>query len=124
MTTNQPDRLDQLQTLLADFIAASTADRQASNERMTRIEEARERDRRESNERMTRLETSMTAANAKMDRFEALVETSYEPVQALLEASAEHQTRIARQDALIERLDAILERMIYREGRGGNDEPH
>lgn len=28
----------------------------------------------------------------------------------------------ARHDALIERLDAIIERMVYREGRGGNDD--
>ncbi len=58
MTTNQPVRLDQLQALLADFIAASTGDRQASNERMTRLEEA------------------ASVASARMERVERIVESN------------------------------------------------
>ena len=40
--TNSSDRIDRIETLLEQFISASVADRQASNERMTRIEEAQE----------------------------------------------------------------------------------
>ena len=40
--TNSNDRLDRVESLLEQFISASVADRQASNERMTRIEEAQE----------------------------------------------------------------------------------
>ena len=40
--TNSSDRLDRVEALLEQFITASVADRQASNERMTRIEEAQE----------------------------------------------------------------------------------
>ena len=38
--TSSNDRIDRIEALLEQFIAASVADRQASNERMTRIEEA------------------------------------------------------------------------------------
>lgn len=38
--TNSSDRLDRIEALLERFIDASVADRQASNERMTRIEQA------------------------------------------------------------------------------------
>ena len=39
MTTNQPDRIDRIEALLERFIDASFADRQASSERMTRLEQ-------------------------------------------------------------------------------------
>jgi len=41
-------------------------------------------------------------------------------IQVLVNAAANHESRLARQDALIERLDAIIERMVYREGRNGD----
>ena len=37
--TNSSDRIDRMEALLEQFIAASTADRQESNERLTRIEQ-------------------------------------------------------------------------------------
>ncbi len=61
------------------------------------------------------LENSIIASNARMDRLEAAIETFREPIEILLESATRH-------DAMISRLDAILERMIYREGRG-NDDP-
>lgn len=88
MTTNQPDRLDRIETTI---------------ENLTNV--------------VAGLANAAVASDARMDRFEALVETSYEPVQALLEASTRHEATIANQEAMISRLDAILERMIYREGR-------
>lgn len=53
MTNPSGDRLDRIESLLESFIAASLADRQASNDRMTRIEEGLERTERvvESNNR-------------------------------------------------------------------------
>lgn len=44
-------------------------------------------------------------------------------IQVLADAALNHESRIARQDALIERLDAIIERLIYREGRSNGDQP-
>lgn len=38
MTTNQPNRLDRVESLLERFIAASEFERVASNERLTRLE--------------------------------------------------------------------------------------
>ena len=46
-----------------------------------------------------------------------------EQIQVLVNAALDHESRIARQDALIERLDTIIERMVYREGRGNGDQP-
>jgi hypothetical protein len=46
-----------------------------------------------------------------------------EQMQVLVDAARNHETRIARQDALIERLDVILERLVYREGRNGYSDP-
>lgn len=39
MTNNPVDRLDRMQELIENFIAASVADRAASNERLTRVEQ-------------------------------------------------------------------------------------
>ena len=38
--TSSNDRIDRIEALLEQFIAASVADRQASNERMTRLEQS------------------------------------------------------------------------------------
>ena len=50
--THSNDRLDRVEALLEQFVTASVADRQASNERMTRIEQSMTT----SDQRMTRLE--------------------------------------------------------------------
>ena len=49
-------------------------------------------------------------------------ERQQEQIQTLVNTALNHESRIARQDALIERLDAIIERMVYREGRGNGDQ--
>ncbi len=66
----------------------------------------------------------------RLDRMEVLLERvidlqarQQEQVEVLLNAAIRHETRIARQDALIERLDTIIERMVYREGRNSDDDP-
>lgn len=65
----------------------------------------------------------------RLERMEALLERiidlqgrQQEQVEVLLNAAIRHETRIARQDAVIERLDTIIERMVYREGRNGEGE--
>ncbi len=76
----------------------------------------------------------MTNSSDRLDRIEQLLERMAQmqqdivslqgqqqgQIQILANAATDHAARIARQDALIERLDSILERMIYREGREGN----
>ena len=44
-------------------------------------------------------------------------------IQILLDASKQHESRIALMEAMITRLDSIIERMVYREGRGDGDKP-
>ncbi len=97
MTNGSTDRLDRIEAAIENLVAANLA----NNERM-------ERDRQQSNERMTKIEQA--------------IERQQRPIEVLAASSADHEVRIARQDALIERLDAILERMIYREGRGNEEE--
>lgn len=63
----------------------------------------------------------MTRIEQIQERAIAISERQQEQTEILINAAAEHKTRIARQEALIERLDAIIKRMIYREGRSGND---
>lgn len=50
-------------------------------------------------------------------QFIQIQERQQEQIQVLVQTATRH-------DALIERLDAILERLVYREGRNGNgDQP-
>ena len=63
------DRLDRVEALLEQFITASVADRQASNERMTRIEQSTEQHRQESNERLTRIEQVVESNNRFLEAF-------------------------------------------------------
>ena len=67
--TSSSDRLDRIETLLEQFITASVADRQASNERMTRLEQAMEDQRHESNERLTRVELVVESNNRFLEAF-------------------------------------------------------
>ena len=64
MTTNQPDRIDQIETLLEQFISASVTDRQASNERMTRIED-----------RLGQLTENQKATDAKVGVLTTAIDT-------------------------------------------------
>lgn len=128
MTTNQPDRIEQIQALIADFIAASVAESQATNERMERerqatderiereriernerfrqLEEARERDRIESNVRLKELE-QLTSSNAiaiqaltdDLVTFKLTTEQSFEQAR---------QERQELRDAML-RLDGVAE---------------
>lgn len=50
------------------------------------------------------------------------LEQQQKQIEVLVNAALNHESRIARQDALIERLDAIIERLVYREGRNGNED--
>lgn len=69
MTNPQGDRIDRIESLLESFIAASLASSQASNDRMTRLEQTMEANHRESNDRMTRIEEGL-------ERTERIVESN------------------------------------------------
>lgn len=68
---NNGNRLDRIETLLESFIAASVADRQASNERMTRIEQRLEQTQAASDERLTRIEQIVESNNRFLESFSA-----------------------------------------------------
>lgn len=80
MTNSQPDRLDRMEALLESFIVASSSDRQASNERMTRIEQRLEQSTAASNGRLTRIENLVESnhreSNERLTRIEQIVESN------------------------------------------------
>jgi len=129
VTANQPDRLDRIEVAienLTNTIVASNAridkSEAAFNAKMEKSEAAFNAKMEKSEATFNaRMEKSEAASNARMDRLEATLETFSEPIQVLLEASQQHDAIIASNNAMISRLDAIIERMVYREGRG-NDE--
>ena len=92
------DRLDRIETLLEQFIAASVADRQASNERMTRLEEAMADDRAASNERMTRIEEGL-------DRVEKIVESNNRFLESF---SADLQSYTESMNNLATRMSGVI----------------
>ena len=64
----------------------------------------------------------------RLDRIEQSLERSTNLLERVIQVQATQQDTLEalansqlRQDAMIERLDAILERLIYREGRNQND---
>ena len=118
MTANQPDRLDRIEVAIENLTNTIVA----SNARIDKSEAAFNAKMEKSEATFNaRMEKSEAASNARMDRLEATLETFSEPIQVLLEASQQHDAIIASNNAMISRLDAIIERMVYREGRG-NDE--
>lgn len=75
-------------------------------------------------DRLDRIEQLLERVVQIQERVILTQEQQQGQVQILLNAATDHATRIARQDALIERLDTIIERMVYREGRDGdNNQP-
>ena len=77
--TSSSDRLNRIEALLERFIDANVTDRQASNERITRIEQSMQ----EGSQRMTQIEQSMLEGSQRMTQIE----------QSMLEGS-ERLTRI------------------------------
>lgn len=83
-----------------------------------------------SNDRIDRVERSLELSAQLLDRVirvqERILDTQErtlvhqrrqeEQIQILLDAATRHESTISR-------LDAILERLIYREGRGNGDQP-
>jgi glutathione synthase/RimK-type ligase-like ATP-grasp enzyme len=109
MTNGSSDRLDRVEHLLENFIAASVADRQASNERMTRIEQG--------------FEQAFNRSAQLLERVLRVQERTLDTQERTLETQQQHEARLARMDAVISRLDTIIERMVYREGRDGDSNP-
>lgn len=92
------DRLDRIETLLEQFITASVADRQASNERIARLEEAMVADRAASNERMTRIEEGL-------DRVEKIVESNNRFLESF---SADLRSYADSMNNMATRMDGII----------------
>lgn len=53
----------------------------------------------------------------RLDRIEAALERMIQFQASFAVTQEQHERRIAQNEAMIVRLDAILERLIYREGR-------
>lgn len=72
----------------------------------------------QSNEdRLTRIEAALEQVVQLQRQQQSNIGAIIESTRVLSEVARNHEARIARQDALLERLDSILERLIYREGR-------
>lgn len=65
-------------------------------------------------------ENLLIASERNQTQISTLATVAQQQQQRVEQVAREHEQRLARQDALIERLDAILERLVYRQGR--NDE--
>lgn len=88
------------------------------------------------NERIDRIE-ALLERNDRIDRVEVLLERSTQLLQQIgqnqgqiIQIQEQQQEQIqvlvsaaTRHNALIDRLDAIIERLIYREGRDGSESP-
>lgn len=62
------------------------------------------------------LERSMQLLGAIAENQRQIIqnqEQQQRQIDVLVNAALNHESRIARQDALIERLDAIIERLVY-----------
>lgn len=90
----------------------------ASSDRLDRIEQALERST-QLLERVIGVQDVLLATQSQLVTVQGQLLTVQEQqnrqIQILLDSATRH-------DAMIGRLDAILERMIYREGRGSNDD--
>lgn len=85
--SNSSDRLDRIESLLESFIAASASDRQASSDRMTRIEQRLEQSQAASDERMNRLEETMTANHHSSNERMTRVEEGLERIEKVVESN-------------------------------------
>lgn len=75
------------------------------------------------NDRLDRILQILEALAKNQERIIQAQEEQQRQIEVLTNAALNHESRIARQDALIERLDAIIERLVYREGRDCGDRP-
>ena len=90
--TSSSDRIDRIEALLERFFTAGEG---GSTNQLDRIGQS-------------------------LEKVVDILEQQSQQIKVLVEASTYHEARITRQEALIERLDNIIERMVYREGRNGN----
>ena len=91
----------------------------ASSDRLNRIEQILER----STQLLGDLAQNQSQIVQTQGRLIQNQEVQQEQIKVLVSLALDHADRIARQDAMIERLDAIIERMVYREGRNGDANP-
>lgn len=120
MTNNQADRINQIETLLAQFIAASASDRAFSNERMTSLEQTMGRQNQASSERITRLEQMSEKTDA---RFNQLAE---QQASMLAEADANREITfmmLEQMTAIQEESKRILDYLFGQQRNGKGDQP-
>jgi translation initiation factor 2 beta subunit (eIF-2beta)/eIF-5 len=118
MTSYNPDRLDRVEALLERFVETSVADdrqadRQASNGRMARLEQAIECDRQASNERMTRIEQAIKENTAAIKDLKSTVETLADEAKA---------GRVVMHE-MIDQLVTLRNSNIQQQGNGHGDQP-
>lgn len=109
MTNSSNDRLDRIEELLQRSIIAS-------DERMTRIEQNLEQS---FNRSFQLLERVLRVQERTLDTQERTLENQRrqeQQTQILLDAATRHE-------ATISRLDTIIERLVYREGRNEDNQP-
>lgn len=107
MTNGSNNRLDRIEELLQRSIIAS-------DERMTRIEQNLEQSFNRSSQLLERV---LRVQERTLDTQERTLQNQRrqeQQIQILLDAATRHE-------ATISRLDTILERLVYREGRDGGD---
>ena len=69
MTNGSSDRLTQVESLLQQLAESLKQQKDASDERMRRIEQERDADRQESNKRLTRIEQAVESNNRFLEAF-------------------------------------------------------
>lgn len=127
MTTSQPDRLDRIEALLEQFIAASASDRASSNERMISLEQTMERQSQASNERMMRLEQMSEKTDARFNQLAeqqasmlSEADANREITFMMLEQMTTAQEHIT---ALQEQSKQILDYLFGQQRNGKDDQP-
>lgn len=103
--SNNGDRLDRIEALVESFIAASIADRQASNERMAQLDQRLEQSMKSSDERMTRLEQSQAASDERLTRIEQIVESNNRFLESF---SADLRSYADSMNNMATRMDGII----------------
>ena len=104
--TNSSDRIDRIETLVEQFITASVADRQASNERMTRLEQ------------------SMAASDERMKAMDEKTDARFN--QLVAEADANREITFGMLDQMItlqEEIKRLLDGLFGQQRNGKGDQP-
>ena len=109
MTTNQPDRIDRIEALLENFIAASVADRASNSELM-----------KATNERIAHLEQMSEKTDARFNQLIAEADANREVTFMMLEQMTSAQEHIT---TLQEESKRILDYLFGQQRNGNGNQP-